>query len=111
MCKWNEESHNSSVDMRVSQYVRSDPLPPSRVPLLFCALALQVAPTGGARAGARRGLAVDDEYVGCFADDMDRVMTDMFVDNDMTPNLCRSHCEDNGASYYATQVRLCAPSW
>ncbi|CAN0423325.1 unnamed protein product, partial [Hapterophycus canaliculatus] len=45
----------------------------------------------------------EDEYVGCFADTRQRVMTDMLVDNDMTPDLCRSHCEDNGASYYATQ--------
>lgn len=46
-----------------------------------------------------------DEYEGCFADKKQRVMTDVLVDDDMTPVLCRSHCEDNGAQYYATQVR------
>ncbi|CAM9495915.1 unnamed protein product, partial [Scytosiphon promiscuus] len=44
-----------------------------------------------------------DEYEGCFADTEQRVMADMLVDDDMTQVLCRSHCEDNGALYYATQ--------
>lgn len=65
---------------------------------------LQVAPAEGTRARVGRGL-VDSEYAGCFIDMRERVLTDMLVDDDMTTDLCRSHCEDNGAKYYATQVR------
>lgn len=46
-----------------------------------------------------------DEYVGCFGDTKARVMTDMLVENDMTPTKCRAHCEGTGALYFGTQVR------
>ncbi|CAN0169127.1 unnamed protein product, partial [Hapterophycus canaliculatus] len=40
-----------------------------------------------------------EEYVGCFVDTEERVMTHMIVESDMTPVLCRSHCESTGAKY------------
>lgn len=45
-----------------------------------------------------------EEYVGCWSDtDESRVMQDMLVDNDMTTDMCRDHCEGSDAVYYATQ--------
>lgn len=34
-------------------------------------------------------------------------MGDMLVDDEMTPAMCRSHCDGKGNNYYATQV--CCP--
>lgn len=46
------------------------------------------------------------EYMECYADKKsDRIMTDMIAKDNMTPAVCRTHCEGLGAMYYATQVR------
>ncbi|CAM9974029.1 unnamed protein product, partial [Pylaiella littoralis] len=44
-------------------------------------------------------------YMGCFADDTDdRVLgNEITGQGDMTPDVCREHCENYGSFYYATQ--------
>ena len=45
----------------------------------------------------------DPEYMDCYSDRKeDRVMSQMYVDPDMTQSACRSHCE--GYMYYGLQV-------
>ncbi|CAM9721826.1 unnamed protein product [Ascophyllum nodosum] len=46
----------------------------------------------------------DEEFVGCFGDDKDdRVLDEMIVTQSMTPSVCREHCVDKAAKFYATQ--------
>lgn len=50
--------------------------------------------------------STDAEYMDCYADvQSDRVMGHMLTQDDMTPRVCRDHCEKNSAMYYATQVK------
>lgn len=49
--------------------------------------------------------STDPEYMECYADKKDdRVMGHMIMDAAMTNAVCRTHCEDKEALYYATQV-------
>ena len=42
----------------------------------------------------------------CYADDEEeRIMSNMYASDDMTSAVCRDHCEENNALYYATQVQ------
>ena len=42
----------------------------------------------------------------CYADDEEeRVMSNMHVSDVMTSGVCRDHCKDKKALYYATQVQ------
>ncbi|CAM9700723.1 unnamed protein product [Ascophyllum nodosum] len=46
----------------------------------------------------------DREYMDCYADDAEeRVMSNMYISDDMTSAVCRDHCKDKNALYYATQ--------
>ncbi|CAN0291073.1 unnamed protein product, partial [Ascophyllum nodosum] len=46
----------------------------------------------------------DPEYMDCYADDEEeRVMSNMHVSDVMTSGVCRDHCKDKKALYYATQ--------
>lgn len=48
----------------------------------------------------------DEEYVGCFVDAKDdRIMDNMITDDNMTPQLCRDHCENTYSIYYGVEVR------
>ena len=48
---------------------------------------------------------LDPEYVGCYQDDkQDRVLSDRVEIPGMTAAVCREHCSDKDALYYATQV-------
>lgn len=45
------------------------------------------------------------EYLGCYIDDKDdRVLTNAITTEDMTWAICRDHCADKDALYFATQV-------
>ena len=45
--------------------------------------------------------------IDCYADaEEERVMSNVYTSDDMTSTVCRNHCEDKGALYYATQVRI-----
>lgn len=47
----------------------------------------------------------NDEFLDCYRDTRDnRVMADKVTRWDMTPAVCRQHCLDKDARYYATQV-------
>ena len=42
----------------------------------------------------------------CYADDAeDSIMSNMYASDDMTSSVCRDHCKENNAMYYATQVQ------
>ena len=42
----------------------------------------------------------------CYADDAEeRVMSNMYISDDMTSAIYRDHCKDKNALYYATQVQ------
>lgn len=44
-------------------------------------------------------------YVGCYANsEDDSVMGEMIERVDMTPSICREHCEGTGSLFYGTQV-------
>lgn len=46
-----------------------------------------------------------NRYLECYADSKgDRVMGHMVSSDDMTPAVCREHCEAKDAMYYGTQV-------
>ncbi|CAM9965889.1 unnamed protein product [Ascophyllum nodosum] len=46
----------------------------------------------------------DLEYMDCYADDMEeRIMSNMYASDDMTSAVCRDHCKESNALYYATQ--------
>lgn len=80
-------------------------LPPSRKEKVNDAAARRGLRTvrGTANIDAAILAAGSHENVGCFSDFLeDRVLTDVLQRNDMTPDLCRTHCE--GHSYYGTQV-------
>ncbi|CAN0347440.1 unnamed protein product, partial [Ascophyllum nodosum] len=46
----------------------------------------------------------DIEYMDCYANDPEeRMMSDMYVSDDMTSTVCRDHCTHKNTMYYATQ--------
>lgn len=60
----------------------------------------------------------DPEYVGCYHDDKaDRVLAHKITIPGMTSAVCRDHCLDKDALFYATQVHIyiytqvCVRAW
>jgi len=73
------------------------PIRPAHIPQVP-----QAATEGAGEAQRRLAATFEHEYQGCYGDEEARVMSDMLVDEGMTTEMCRNHCE--GSKFYATQV-------